>query len=127
MRSGSILHLGACGVTACWGQGCGSMAMADVTAKDQPPWEQQQQPALPGHGMEPVWSGTSSILHAAEPALGHECSGATGSLQGQSKRLFFLLSVYPLSRKASDGPGKARATDKGCSWHWPQLWHVVGV
>lgn len=37
MRSGSVLHLGACGVTACWGRGCGSTAVADVTAKGQLP------------------------------------------------------------------------------------------
>lgn len=37
MRSGSIPHLGACSMTACWGWGCGSVALADVTAKGQLP------------------------------------------------------------------------------------------
>lgn len=37
MSSGSELELGACSVTACWERECGSMAMADVTAKGQLP------------------------------------------------------------------------------------------
>lgn len=63
MRSGSILHLGACGVTACWGLGCGSMAMADVTAKDQPPMGAAAT-ACSAWG----WDGAGVVGHQVHPA-----------------------------------------------------------
>ena len=78
-------------------------------------------------GMEQARLGTRSVLHNAEPALGHMCSGATGSLKGWSKTLFFLPSTQPLTRETSDVSGEARAADKGCSQHWPQLHGVLGV